>query len=688
MYVDKKVRLKYTDQAAQIVDQMSLQEKIDLMTGNSNLDILREGWRQTQNFSLNPYTTNGCESYGIPPLRFSDGARGAVCGAGKSTCFPVTVCRGATFDTTLEEEIGSAIAKELRAYDANLFGGVCVNLPYNPGWGRSQDVYGEDSFQIGQMASALIRGIQKEYVMACVKHYAFNSIENSRFTIDIDTDPRAEREVFLSHFKDCIDAGAACIMGAFNKYKGEACCESQYLVSEVLKEEWDFDGFMISDWFSAISDTKKAITAGLDIEMPTPHYYGDVLLNMVRQKQIPESYIDDSALRIVRTTLAFDNAWKSSTKHYTEDILGCKAHTALALKAAREGITLLKNEGSVLPLSRLSTKKIAVLGRLALSDNLGDHSSHRVFPAHVVTPLEGISQILPKADIVYYGGDNLFHAKRIAAEADAVIIVAGYDYTDEGEYLTTKTSPEHNKCIGGDRSDLGLRKEDTAFIKTVGPVNENTIVVLIGGSTIIPTEWIDSVPAVLMAYYPGQEGGTALAEILFGKCNPSGKLPFVIPYRQEDLPTVDWNAEHQHYDYYHGYAKLEKEGTKPLFPFGFGLSYTSFEISQPQFFHDEENVYASCSVKNTSSSTGDTVIQLYVGFDHSKIDRPHKVLRGFQRISLRPNETKTVTIPCPMERLKYYDVQTDSFQLERMPHEMYIGTSSDERDLLSGSIHL
>ena len=688
MYLDKSARLAYTEQASAIVSRMSLQEKIDLMTGNSNMDQLREGWRQTQNFSLYPYTSTGCEPHNIPPLRFSDGSRGAVCGANKSTCFPVTVCRGASFDPALEEEIGSAIAKELRAYGANLFGGVCVNLPYHPGWGRSQDVYGEDSFEMGQMASALIHGVQSEHVMACVKHYAFNSIENSRFIIDIDADPRAEREVFLSHFKDCIDAGAACVMGAFNKYQGDLCCESEYLLKKVLKEDWDFDGFVISDWFSAINDTKKAVKAGLDVEMPTPHYYGDTLLNMVRQKQISEEQIDDAALRIVRTVLAFENAWQNSAKHYGEEVLGCKAHANLALKAAREGITLLKNEGNVLQLSRLSTRKIAVLGKLAMSENLGDRSSQRVFPAHTVTPLDGISQLLPKTEIVYYGGENLFHAKRIAVEADAVVIVAGYSYADEGEYMTTLTSPEYRKCIGGDRSDLGLHPQDVELINTVGPLNKNTVVVMIGGSTIIPTPWIDNVPAVLMAYYPGQEGGTAIAEILFGKVNPSGKLPFVVPYRQEDLPEINWNTDKHHYDYYHGYAKLEKEGVTPLFPFGFGLSYTTFDVSDAVFSKDEQYIYASCNVKNSGNLSGETVIQMYAGFAHSQIDRPRKVLRGFQRVSLRPGEVKTVTIQCPIERLKYYDPESNRFRLEHMPHEVYIGTSCDEQDLLSGSIEL
>lgn len=685
MCVDKASRLAMTEQAAAILSQLTLKEKIDLMVGCYHSDALREAWRQTQNFSYYPYPSNGNDRLAIPPIQFSDGPRGAVCGVGRSTSFPATVCRGATFDTELEQEIGAAIGRELRAYGVNLFGGVCVNLPYNPGWGRSQDSYGEDTFAIGQLGAALVRGVQSECVMACVKHFALNSMEYSRDKVNIQCSPRAEQEVFLPQFKDCIDAGAACVMGALNRYQGDLCCESRYLLRQVLKDEWDFDGFVISDWFTALSDTGKAIHAGLDLEMPTPKYYGAALLEQVRKKQVPEALIDDAALRIIRTVLAFEIGWQRSHRHYSREIIGCKAHANLALRAAREGITLLKNDG-VLPLSKAATRQIAVLGKLAPNDNLGDMSSGRVFPAHTVTPLDGISQMLPKSEIIHYGGSNLYHARHLATEADAAIVVVGYDHKDEGERLTPRTSPEYGRSIGGDREDLRLRPEDEALIRAVCEGNPKTVVVIIGGGTIVPTDWLDRVPALLMAYYPGQEGGTALAEILFGKVNPSGKLPFVIPQQQEDLPLVNWHTDSQYYEDHHGYVRLDKTHIAPRFPYGFGLSYTTFAVSDASFHLEDGQLIGSCTVANTGTLAGDTVIQLYVGFDHSRLDRPHKLLRGFARVSLQAGARTQVTVCCPTEKLRYFDAETRQFVLEAMTYDLWIGTSSADEDLLCGSI--
>jgi beta-glucosidase len=692
MKCTKELRLSYTEKARAIVARMSLEEKVDLMSGKVNFgpeQIAEMTKDSTKHYNHVPYPNAENKRLGVPSMRFCDGPRGVVCGTGKSTCFPVSMLRGASFDPALEEEIGRAIGREVRAYGGNLFAGVCINLPQNPGWGRSQESYGEESFALGQMGAALVRGVQEENVMACVKHYAFNSMEISRFKVSVDCERRTEREVFLPHFKDCVDAGAASVMSAYNLYKGIHCGHHEYLLLKVLKEEWDFDGFVMSDFIWGVKDTVAGANNGEDMEMCATIVYGDKLVQAVKDGLVPEGRIDDAALRIVRTVLAFEEAYRESGKNYGESIVGCQEHRALALQAAREGITLLQNNHKTLPLSKTRTKKLALLGRLGNNGNTGDNGSSRVYPAYVVTPNEGLARIASDTEIIFYSGDNIAHAKLVAREADAVIFVVGYDQEDEGEYVASDQVGNYIGSIGGDRKEgLSLHQKDIDLIMEVSPENKKSVVVLIGGSTIMLTGWKDYVDSILMAYYPGQEGGTALAEIIFGDINPSGKLPFVLPGDEKDLPRINWDTTNEYYDYYHGYAKLEKEGIEPLLPYGFGLSYTNFKISDAQFGVDDKKVSASCMVRNTGRRSGDTVIQLYLGFKNSKIDRPIKLLRGFSRISLKPEERKRVCISCPLEKLKYYNTTTGTFDLEPMEYEVYIGTSSSNRDLLAGTIDL
>lgn len=672
------------------MDGLSLEEKVSLMGANFYMDKLQELLdslnSEDSHYNITPYPAGGIEGV-IPPMNFCDGPRGVVCGVGQTTCFPVSMARGASFDLALEEEIGHAIGKETRAFGGNLFAGVCINLPYNPGWGRSQETYGEESFAIGQMGAALVRGVQDEDVMACVKHFAFNQMENARFKVSVYADKRTEREVFLPHFKDCVDAGAAAIMSSYNLYNQVQCGHSKYLLANVLKKEWNFDGFVMSDFIYGIKDTVEAANGGQDMEMCITNYFGDNLVKAVRDGFVPESKVDEAALRIVRTILAFDRGHKE----YDMSVVGCPEHIALAKRAAEESITLIKNDG-VLPLDKKKVKKLAVLGKLADYENIGDHGSSCVYPRYVVTPLQGLRAAAEDTQILYEDGSDLEKAKEAAAQADAVIIVAGYNFGDEGEYISGDDFGSMSgaaQSVGGDRkAGLGLHQDEQELILAVGPVNKNTAVVLIGGNTITMKEWQDCAGAVLMAYYPGQEGGTAIAQILFGDVNPSGKLPYVVPADEKDLPQVDWEATEQYYGYYHGYAKLEKEGIAPLYPYGHGLSYTSFALSDARFAAEPGGLKASCKVKNTGEREGTQVIQLYVGFPGSKVDRPVKLLRGFARVSLLPGEEKEVTLTCPAEKLAYYNPYTRSMEVEHLRYDLYIGTSSDEKDLIKGSAQL
>ncbi len=690
MRATKEYRLALTEEAQKIVDGLSLEEKVSLMGANFYMDKLQELLdslsSDDSHYNITPYPAGGIEGV-IPPMNFCDGPRGVVCGIGQTTCFPVSMARGATFDPALEEEIGHVIGKETRAFGGNLFAGVCINLPYNPGWGRSQETYGEESFAIGQMGAALVRGVQDEDVMACVKHFAFNQMENARFKVSVYADKRTEREVFLPHFKDCVDAGAASIMSSYNLYNQVQCGHNKYLLSNVLKKEWGFDGFVMSDFIYGVKDTVEAANGGQDMEMCITNYFGDNLVKAVRDGFVPESKVDEAALRIVRTILAFDRGHKE----YDMSVVGCPEHIAIAKRAAEEAITLIKND-NVLPLDKTKVRKLAVLGKLANYENIGDHGSSCVYPKYVVTPLQGIAAVAPDVQVIYEDGSDLEAAKKAAAEADAVLFVVGYNFDDEGEFISGDDFGSMSgaaESVGGDRKPgLGLHKDEQELILAAGPCNKNSAVVMIGGNTITMKEWQDSVGAALMAYYPGQEGGTAIAEVLFGDVNPSGKLPYVVPVDEKDLPQVDWEATEQYYGYYHGYTKLEKEGIPALYPYGFGLSYTTFAVSDAKFGADGEKICASVKVKNTGDVAGTEVVQMYVGFPESKVDRPVKILRGFQRVDLQPGEEKEVVITCPIEKLGYYNAYTRCNEVEHMNYDVYVGTSSDNKDLLKGSVKI
>lgn len=680
MKVNKTHRLTYSSRAKEIVGQMNLEEKVTLMSGRVSMELMLSDFKE-RHYNWRPYPAGGNERLGVPELNFVDGPRGVV--SGNSTCFPVSMARGATFDQELEQRIGQAIGKEVRAQGGNFFGGVCINLPYNPGWGRSQEVYGEESFHLGAMGSSLVEGVQAQNVIACVKHYAFNSMENARFKVSVTADKRTEREVFLPHFKECVDAGAASIMSAYNLYRGTHCGHHDYLLNQVLKDEWDFDGMVISDFAWGIKDTVEAANGGMDVEMCHTKFFGDKLVEAVRNHQVSEDKIDEAAIRIVRTLLAFAEA---DDETCSKEVIACQEHVALALEAAEKAMTLMQNDQQVLPFSKTASKRIAVIGELGNKGNIGDYGSSRVFPPYVVTPLEGIKRLLPDAEVIFDNGADMETAKALAQSVDAVVFVVGYNHDDEGESVTNEDA---DFAEGGDRvNSLGLHTGDIELIQAVGPVNPNAAVVLIGGNMIMIEEWKHAVPAILMAYYPGMEGGTAIAKTLFGDVNPGGKLPFVVPTSESHLPQVDWEADAITYNYYHGYAKLEKEGVIPSLPYGFGLSYTRFSISNAVFAASGDHITGSCDIANIGDTAGDEIVQLYIGYSHSTLDRPVKTLRGFKRITLKPGQKEKVEIACPIEKIKWFNPDTNKWELEEIAYDVFIGSSSAEKDLIKGMIRL
>ncbi|MFX1450974.1 MAG: beta-glucosidase [Promethearchaeota archaeon] len=659
--------------AQEILSMMTLKEKIEQMSGDAPL--IRGMISMAKRYNEKPITARECKRLGIPAIKFSDGPRGVV--MGNSTCFPVSMARGATWDLNLEERIGDVIGIEAKAQGANFFGGVCINLLRHPAWGRAQETYGEDTILLGAMGTALVKGVQK-HIMACAKHFAANSIENSRLKVNVTFDSeRTLREVYLPHFKKCVDAGVASIMSAYNKVNGEYCGHNSYLLRDILKNNWDFEGFVISDFLLGIRNGKAAVIGGLDIEMPfTWRMKPKKLLKLIKKGEISEELIDEAVLRILRQKIRFSK--EQNPDLYNMDKVVCEEHTKLALEAALKSIVLLKNEQNLLPLDRKQIKKIAVIGRLANKSNIGDEGSSRVYPPYVITPYEGIKNAAKEVEVLYDNGKNLKSAKDLAKNVDVVIIVAGFTHKDEGEILIFK---------GGDRNSLKLRSKDEKLISAIASVNQNVIVLLEGGSAIIIESWKTKVPAILMVWYPGMEGGNAIGKIIFGDFNPCGKLPLVIPKSSAHLPFFKSKTKAIEYGYYHGYKLMEKKGYKPAYPFGFGLSYTTFAYNNLKIDKDsinsQESINVSVDVTNTGKMDGGEIIQMYVGYINSSIDRPIKDLKGFGKLNLRAGETKTITLELKASDLAYYDAESHDWRIEEIKYVVYVGSSSRKEDLLS-----
>lgn len=659
-----KQRQDVREKAKVLVDQMTLKEKIYIMSANETLKDYLKGYVKKVRYNEVPYVAGGVERLGIPPIRFCDGPRGVD--SGSSTCFPVSMARGATFNPALEEEVGIAIGEEVRAHGANFFAGVCINLPYNPGDGRSQETYGEDSYHLGEMGAALVRGVQSQNVAACIKHYAFNSMENSRFKVDVTANKRTEREVFLPHFKRCLDEGALALMSSYNKYQGTYCGHHRYLLRDVAKGEWGFEGPVMSDFLMGVRDTVEGITGGQDIEMRICRVYSyRKVKKALDQKKISIDMINEAAVRIVEMLLMLQD--ETEDKKYPASLIASEEHTELARRVAEEGITLIKNDG-MLPLQK--EQKIVLLGDLADEKNIGDHGSSCVNPPYVVTLTQAMKNEYSNVSFIWVPTSDAEESLSLLREADAVVAVCGLRHCDEGEFM-----PQKKTDRGGDRSSLSLHEEDLRLIELASRSNRNTAVVLMGGNAIMMHDWKDKVKAIVMAYYPGMEGGNALARILMGDVNPSGKLPFVIATDEKDYPRVNWDTDHQFYDYYHGYRKLDKEEKKADVPFGYGLSYTSFELKNPLLISsDEEEGVFEVTVKNTGERDGAEVVQLYVGFPDSLVDRPIRTLAAFEKVWVGAKGEKTVQLTVKKDRLGWYDEKTGCFVQDTI-YEAYIGNS-------------
>ncbi|MEM6700234.1 MAG: glycoside hydrolase family 3 C-terminal domain-containing protein, partial [Bacteroidota bacterium] len=523
--------------------------------------------------------------------------------------------------------------------------------------------------------------------------------DNSRWVLDVEVDERTLREVYLPHFKKSVPEGKpASIMSAYNAVNGDFCGSNKMLLTDILREDWEFEGFVSTDWIYGVYDGVGGVKAGLNVEMPFQKSYSyEALQEGIDTGEISEADIDKLVVNTLATRLRY--AYNNHPEDYPASRILEQSSIDLSREAAEEGIVLLKNE-NVLPFQQKQGKKVAVIGRLADVENTGDQGSSNSTPPYVITPYQGIKdyQTALGNEVVLNDGSDLDAAKQLAEEADEVIVIVGFTHEDEGEYIILNredmlANAKAGQSLkeggtGGDRADLSLSESDEALIQKLAGRNLNLAVVYVGGSAIDLSTWEDKVPAILFAWYAGMEGGNALANVLYGEVSPSGKLPFSIAKSQEDYPKFTPFATQIKYDYYHGYTLFDKQEKAVAYPFGFGLSYANFSYDslsiQQAEIASSGSLEVQVKVTNNSAISAKEIVQLYIGFPNSPVDRPVKLLRDFNKIALAPQESKWVNLSVAAEDLAWYNPEKESWVIDAVEYEVYVGGSSEEGDLLKG----
>ncbi|MDQ0031495.1 beta-glucosidase family protein [Arthrobacter bambusae] len=649
----------------QLLGQLTQDEKLWLLDGDSDFWVgIAE---MSAGYNLKPIVMGEIKRLGIPGLRFSDGPRGVVMGA--STAFPVSMARGATWDVEMEERIGVAIGRELRVQGGNFFGGVCINLPRHPAWGRAQETYGEDPILLGEFGAALVRGVQRN-AMAVAKHYALNSMENARFKVDVLADEQTLHEAFLPHFRRVVEEGVDGIMTSYNSVNGEWAGQNETLLEGTLRSEWGFEGVTITDFVSGFRDAGLSLRAGLDVEAPMRQQRAQQLPEDLESGRVTWEHVDRAAKRVLRTQLR--HYASAREEEPAKEVIFCSEHRNLAREAAATSMVLLKNDAvdgtPVLPLGPEKTNSVALIGRLANLPNTGDHGSSSVRSPEVVTALEGLRNNVPEAQLFTSFEDDPKAAAATAKKAEVAIVVVGYTAEDEGEYIGGDSMLEPDilalfppfpegmdpsnlmgaagamgSTVGGDRASLRLRPVDEEIIRATAAANPKTVVVVVTAGAVITESWRDSVPAMLVGWYSGSEGGNALTDVLYGKADASGRLPYSIPTTEEHLPYFDRDATSITYDRWFGQRLLDRDGHNPAFPLGYGLSYTTFDISDLTVTQiAADSVTVTTRVTNTGERAGRHVVQLYGSIEAE--DFPRRVLLGFKPVNLAPGETKTMEV--------------------------------------------
>ncbi len=710
--------------AEALLAQLSTAEKLALLDGDTPFWSGMVAIAARDASHRHPWPAGQLPRLGLSGLQFVDGPRG-VCLEGGATTFPVPMARGATWDADLEERIGEAIALEARSFGANWVAAVCVNLLRHPGWGRAQETYGEDPVHVGELGAACTRGLQR-HALACVKHLALNSIDSSRFLVDVRATPRVLHELYLPQFRACVEAGAASVMSAYNRVNGIWCGQHPQLLDGILKRRWGFTGFVVTDFIFGVRDGVAALLAGQDLEMPFRMVFEGVLEEALAAGTLPPARVDAAALRLLRAQLAVPAG------HYPASLRRRADHLRLARQAATEAIVLLRNEGPLLPFRTLGS--LAVVGRLAAEPNLGDRGSSDTRPpaGSVVTPLEGLRSAAPQLTIRASPSDDPAAAAAAAACSEAAVVVVGLDWRLEGEHIhpgdiapILRRIPPPDWLLGrwpggpggrrrlrrawqpaadliawitghatprqggdfasGDRTDLRLPPRQVALIRAVAAANPRTVVVLMGGGAVLMEEWRQAVPAILLLWYPGEQGGHALADVLLGRVSPSGRLPFSLPTSPDHLPPFEPRAPLVTYDLWHGYRRLGREGRRAAHPFGFGLSYSRFEFGQPGLAADPATgdgaLRLSVTVRNAGPMAAAEVVQVYLEAPGLEVERPPRTLVAFARLKLGVDECRSLRLAIPRRRLAVFDEAGDGFRLEAGLHRLVVARHVEDPGL-------
>ncbi len=673
------------------------------------------------------FCSPGVARLGIPEFWMTDGPHGIrpevlwdewdQAGWTNDSCvaFPALTCLAATWDTDMSMLYGKSIGEEARYRNKTVLLGPGVNIYRTPLNGRNFEYMGEDPYLAGCMVVPYVQGVQQNGVAACVKHYALNNQEVNRHTTNVIVDDRALYEIYLPAFKAAVQEGKAwSIMGAYNLYKGQHACHNQYLLNDILKGEWGFDGVVVSDW-GGVHDTDQAITNGLDMEFGSwtdglsngasnaydNYYLADPYLERIQSGKAGTKELDDKVRRILR--LAFRTTMDRNRPY---GAMRSPEHYDAARKIGEAGIVLLQNNGNLLPIDLAKTKKIAVIGENAVKMMTVGGGSSSLKVQREISPLDGIrNRVGNRAEVVYargYVGDAsgeyngvvsgqnlkdgrspeelIAEAVRVAGEADYVIFIGGLNKS------------AHQDCEDSDRTGLGLPYGQDRVITELVKVNQNLVVVNVSGNAVA-MPWIKEVPAVLQAWFLGSEAGNAIAAVLMGDVNPSGKLPFTFPARLEDVPAHqlgeypgsekvgDIVNEKYNEGIFVGYRWADKQKkAKPLFPFGHGLSYTTFEYGKPvadkKTMTADDTITFTVTVKNTGDREGQEVVQLYISDKKSSLPRPVKELKGFRKVKLAPGEEQKVSFTVAKDALSFFDDAKHEWVAEPGKFEAVIAASA------------
>ena len=669
--------------ARELVSKMSLEQKVAQLHGaapamemtDEAVAKLFEEAKKDPSLLLMPRRVDSIDSLKIPAMRFVNGPSGVGTGDNHpqdaATALPSPIALAATWDVDAAQQFGKIQGSETILLNYMVMQAPSMNIARVPQGGRVFEAFGEDPFLTSKIAVYNIMGIQGEGAMAVAKHFAANNQETNRLSVDEIIDERTLREIYLPAFEAAVKQGkVAAVMSAYNKINGVFSSENNYLLNDILKGEWGFKGFVYSD-FGATHSTVASALGGLDLEMPNGLYYGDSLLTAVKSGKVKESVIDEMLIR--RYAAMYEFGFFDKNKKIAGKI-PAKENGALSREIAEKSIVLLKNENGLLPLQKGNIKTFAVIGDQIDKAAAGGGGSSHVVPLYTVTPIQGLKNKFG-ASVAFSTSDgkNVAEAVAMAKKADIAIVMLNL-FTTEGM-----------------DNEIVFSKAQNDLVEKVAAANPKTVVVIKTGSSVL-LPWIDKVPALIEAWYPGEEDGNVVASILVGEVNPSGKLPLSFPKQLKDLPANTKeqfpgvsNVARYSEGIFVGYRHFDKNKIAPLFPFGHGLSYTTFEYKNPKVSKKgtengtayEEALTVELDVTNTGNVAGAEVVQLYLALPSTTaLPQAPVKLAGFKRVELKPGETKRVSIPVEARSLSYWDIKTKSWKRVAGEINILVGSSS------------